>query len=152
MNSLSTNSINDIIDNVLLAESTNNTENSTTISNRRLGTSEDWQSIIPSTTTTGYDHHSNRPPFYFGFQSIITCNDTTTTTTTTTSDAFCTFYLGYSTWDGRMLIADQVVAGTSPTSNNNHNETTKFLKMFQILARIAVQLGCARLADWKVRW
>ena len=49
------------------------------------------------------------------------------------------FYLGYSTWDGRCLFVDQIV----------QDEKIEKL-LLQVLAKIAIRLDCSRLI-WMVR-
>ena len=51
--------------------------------------------------------------------------------------ALISFYIGYSTWDGRVLFVDEL-----PDSN-----TKTFL---QILSKISIRLGCTRM-NWMVR-
>ena len=53
------------------------------------------------------------------------------------SGALISFYIGYSTWDGRVLFVDEL-----PDSN-----TKTFL---QILSKISIRLGCTRM-NWMVR-
>ena len=62
-------------------------------------------------------------------------------------EAKCTCYLGYSTWDGRMLYVDHNIIIGSRDADIPENERAAY----QLLAKIAVRLGCARLS-WKVRW
>ena len=51
---------------------------------------------------------------------------------------FCTFYIAYSTWDGRFLYADQI----QPESDGS-------LKLYRFMAQVSQAIGCTRLT-WKV--
>ena len=85
---------------------------------------------------------ADKPPFYFGIQVLMssTCTDQNQPHNDIMV-GFCTFYIAYSTWDGRMLYVDELLdveaAGDS-------------LLLYRVLAKIAIQTGCARLI-WKVR-
>jgi hypothetical protein len=83
-------------------------------------------------------------PFYFGIQASQRGQQTRD------GDpgllvAFCTFYLAYSTWDGRTLNVDQFLVLES-----NDCSSQEVVALYQNLAKIAVQLQCTRLS-WKVR-
>jgi hypothetical protein len=96
-----------------------------------------------SRTTCSLEHTT---PFFFGIigskqedhDDVVDAPDDEVTTTV------CTFYLAYSTWDGRMFYVDQVIATGGSSSSKD------FAALFRILAKIAVELKCARLT-WKVR-
>lgn len=119
---------------------------STRSSWRRVVSTEDWQSIasIHMNQTNCKDllcsNKKYRPfrsniPFYFGIQAPLL------------QGSFCTFYLAYSTWDGRMLNVDQLVMMTHHDEYRKQHETCC---LYRLLARIAVHLQCARLS-WKVK-
>lgn len=51
-----------------------------------------------------------------------------------TADAEATFYIAYSTWDGRFLYLDNIKSSSEATT----------LQVYQILAEIAIKLHCSR--------
>jgi RimJ/RimL family protein N-acetyltransferase len=60
--------------------------------------------------------------------------------------AYATFYMAYSTWEGRVLYLDRIVAGTSASSRQAPD-----LALRRTLARVAVDLECARFV-WQEQW
>lgn len=92
----------------------------------------DWSSVLP---------HDESPnvPLYFGM--LINASGGAPES----GDELVTFYIGYSTWDGRCLFVDRL-----PTVDNEK-------LLLQVLAKLAVRLGCRRLlwlrtkiSDWPV--
>ena len=109
---------------------------------RRTTTPDDWNSIMcfsDQTKRSGTDEESGTivsvpdvcTPFYFGIRALKSETDQTLV-------GFCTFYIAYSTWDGRMLYVDQI-----------NSEAAGSLLLYQIMAKIAKEIGCARFT-WKV--
>jgi hypothetical protein len=97
-------------------------------------------------------------PYYFGFTVKNSPHDaadidgglaktnTSSLTVNTINDGFCTFYLAYSTWDGRMLYVDRL----SLPDIDHEKKNDIAIKIYKLLATIACQLGCARLS-WTQR-
>ena len=56
-----------------------------------------------------------------------------------------TFYFAYSTWDGRILFVDQI----GIRKDNDHERYTLMTTALRVLADVAVDLECQRLA-WLV--
>lgn len=100
---------------------------------RRTETPSDW-SAVRSLSDPAVENESMLPepdvrtPFFFGIHALS--GDTVV--------GFCTFYIAYSTWDGRFLYADQI-----------RPESDKSLKLYRFMAQVAQAIGCTRLT-WKV--
>ena len=62
-----------------------------------------------------------------------------------------TFYMAYSTWEGRMLYVDHLSIINPNTSEDNKRDRIADIELLvlQSLARIAIHLNCARLM-WRV--
>ena len=145
MLSLSENSINATIDNVLASVCSSPSHQSREdkgIVLRRVVTADEWKSLLSSPLSfaainNGLSDTKIYPPYYFGIQVVASSDQQSQ------SDdrllGFCTFYIAYSTWDGRILYVDEI---------NREADGSQFLH--QILAKIATRIGCARFA-WKVR-
>lgn len=145
---LSTDFVHTIIDNVLASpRSISLSEDNEKILFCRVKTPHDWNSLSHSLPPTDLskrnkigDESGNatlsadvRTPFYFGIKAVW-------------YDAvkheeklvgFCTFYIAYSSWDGRMLYVDQI---------NIEKDCSPSL--YQIVAEIATGLCCHRFT-WK---
>ncbi len=129
--SLSEEAVHEAIDNVLASEASD-------VVLRRATESRDWNSIMSiadpakenGTQETRNLSAEVRTPFYFGIQALNGKG---------TLIGFCTFYIAYSTWDGRMLYADQI----QPESDGS-------LLLYHIMAKISTEIGCSRFT-WKVR-
>lgn len=119
----------------------------------------------PKTATTTI----TTAPFFFGIyrqaplQSLLqtdAADETTTHFSKPNNDcdtvAICTFYLAYSTWDGRMFNVDRLVGmetgrnGGSSSSSSSSSKNDDIEALYRILAQMAVALNCTRLT-WKVR-
>lgn len=100
---------------------------------RRTETPSDW-SAVRSLSDPAVENESMLPepdvrtPFFFGIHALS--GDTVV--------GFCTFYIAYSTWDGRFLYADQI----QPESDGS-------LKLYRFMAQVSQAIGCTRLT-WKV--
>ena len=77
------------------------------------------------------------PSNFFGIVA-----QTVESSSTTSYHSFATFFLAYSTWDGRVLFRDFEKSSPIITSDT---ETSLSMLWFQLLAKIAVRLGCNRL-------
>ena len=153
MTFLSVDFVHEAIDDILASVSTSShrspDDKDATLQLRRVVTFEDWNSLSSQTRSSDGDESkynialsADMPPFYFGIQIVSTDTDTDTDQPENNKlIGFCTFYIAYSTWDGRMLYVDELLdveaAGDS-------------LLLYRVLAKIAIQTGCARLI-WKVR-
>lgn len=146
--SLSADSVHETIDN-FLASTTPRSAGNKDVVLRRMTTEEDWNSattsVLDSETRTEGDGAEfrkktnnqlasfGRPPFYFGIQALK--KDPSKPETSLVG--FCTFYIAYSTLDGRMLYADQIKA-----------ETDGSLLLYLVMAKIATEIGCTEFR-WK---
>lgn len=74
-----------------------------------------------------------RTPFYFGIKAMTSGRYQSEEKLV----GFCTFYIAYSTWDGRMLYVDQI-----------NTETDGSILFYRVMAKIATEIGCARFT-WK---
>ena len=130
---------------------------------RRVVTSEDWVSLssqsctAKDSTISDGDCNNNEDdtvsrrntafsadtsPFYFGIQVLMsTCCTDQNQPHNDKMVGFCTFYIAYSTWDGRMVYVDQL--------QHFEDEDNDSL-LYHVLAKIAIQIGSLRLS-WKVR-
>jgi diamine N-acetyltransferase len=159
MTSLTVNYVHETIDQVLQSQElpTEQAETTTTLSairssfewRRVVNTQGDFETIdkaykikFGDTIPTLVSTLSHKIPFYFGIQST---RRRTEGDDSTQLAAVCMFYLAYSTWDGRMLNVDQFLI-----FEKNDWCSDEVLELYQILAKIAVQLQCTRLS-WKVR-
>uniref|UniRef100_A0A7S3P0L7 N-acetyltransferase domain-containing protein n=1 Tax=Amphora coffeiformis TaxID=265554 RepID=A0A7S3P0L7_9STRA len=82
----------------------------------------------------------------------ITRKSTGTDTSPQNHQQLCTFYLAYSTWEGRVLFWDALVGGdgdANSTSNNDDKHENEIL-WARLLAKIASALYCRRLV-WRHR-
>ena len=102
----------------------------------RTETPSDWSAVRSlydpaNTVETGsiLSEPDVRTPFFFGVHALSGDN---------TLVGFCTFYIAYSTWDGRFLYADQI----QPESEGG-------LLLYRFMAQVAHAIGCTRLT-WKV--
>ena len=75
-------------------------------------------------------------------------DDNSSTSSSSQLNGLVTFYMAYSTWEGRMLYLDHLSIMKSSTSEENIAEIE--LLALQALARIAIHLNCKRLM-WRVR-
>eukprot|EP00980_Cylindrotheca_fusiformis_P003928 scaffold871_cov130-Cylindrotheca_fusiformis.AAC.5 len=91
---------------------------------------QDWTSFkfISSKDDDSHTQAVPPPPLYFGMQIHVDGDPVETDT------QLVTFYIGYSTWDGRCLFVDQLP--------NKRDEKQQLL---HLLAKIAVRLKCRRL-------
>lgn len=112
----------------------------TSLTWRRVAQPRDWVERGGSPKDLSLSH---RIPFYFGIQASRHDEADEECDEEPPSTARCTFYLAYSTWDGRMLYVDQL-------SDSDSCSADVVMAFYRILAKIAVQLQCARLC-WKVR-
>jgi hypothetical protein len=117
---------------------------------RVIHSQSDWETIdnaykvkFGAKLSTWVSPLSNEIPFYFGIQAS---RKRTRDEEPTELAAVCTFYLAYSTWDGRMLYVDQFL-----TLESNDRSSQEVVVLYRILAKIAIELQCARLS-WKVRY
>eukprot|EP00535_Pseudo-nitzschia_heimii_P005502 CAMPEP_0197186352 /NCGR_PEP_ID=MMETSP1423-20130617/13753_1 /TAXON_ID=476441 /ORGANISM="Pseudo-nitzschia heimii, Strain UNC1101" /LENGTH=417 /DNA_ID=CAMNT_0042637639 /DNA_START=84 /DNA_END=1337 /DNA_ORIENTATION=+ len=148
--SLSADSIHTIIDSTLASLPSISLSGSSHHENlllRRVKTPHDWNRVsydLPrshqSKRNEIEDHCGNvvfspdvRTPFYFGIQAV--CSDSSQHEEKLIG--FCTFYIAYSTWDGRILYVDQF-----------NMETDHKILLYRILAEIATQIHCERFT-WK---
>jgi hypothetical protein len=158
MTSLTVNHIHRIIDQVLQSTELPTEQAETSTKPSASSSSFEWRRVVPTqgdweTIDNAYKVKfgnslptlvsplAHKIPFYFGIQASrrqIGDEDPILLA------AFCTFYLAYSTWDGRMLNVDQFLI-----LEKNDWSSEKVLALYQILAKIAVQLQCIRLT-WKV--
>eukprot|EP00533_Pseudo-nitzschia_delicatissima_P011906 CAMPEP_0197261756 /NCGR_PEP_ID=MMETSP1432-20130617/139_1 /TAXON_ID=44447 /ORGANISM="Pseudo-nitzschia delicatissima, Strain UNC1205" /LENGTH=373 /DNA_ID=CAMNT_0042726041 /DNA_START=93 /DNA_END=1214 /DNA_ORIENTATION=- len=122
--SLSEDSVHQAIDKVLAASE------SSDVLLRRADMSKEQNSMLSLLDPTNQNDGNlrARTPFYFGIQAMSRENVLV---------GFCTFYIAYSTWDGRMLYADQI-----------HPEKYGRLLFYRIMAKIATEIGCSRFT-WK---
>jgi len=122
--SLSEDSVHRAIDMVLA------TSDSSDVLLRRADISKEQNSMLSLVDPTNQNDANIHPctPFYFGIQALSSDNSLV---------GFCTFYIAYSTWDGRMLYADQI-----------HPELNGSLLFYRIMAKIATEIGCSRFT-WK---
>ena len=102
---------------------------------RRTETPSDWSAVRSLSDPTRVVENGSilsepdvRTPFFFGIHALS--GDTVV--------GFCTFYIAYSTWDGRFLYADQI----QPESDGS-------LRLYRFMAQVAQAIGCTRLT-WKV--
>lgn len=137
MPSLSVDFVNEAIDHVLASTCSASLHQSQNggkdLILRRVLTANDWDvlsSAVDTASTLSAD--DSRPPFYFGFQVKARSHEKDELI------GFCTFYIAYSTWDGRMLYVDYM-------SDTNGCSTLQY----RVLAKIAIRIGCTRLT-WKV--
>jgi hypothetical protein len=130
MDSLTVSSINQSIDEVI-HETQWQKEGSMSL--RRATTSKEWNSMLAVVSSkSSLDLMTTVIPFYFGVGLLR-------------DDTICgviTFYMAYSTWDGRNLFVDRL---EFPTGKDNAMEK----KLVRFLAKIAVKLDCTRLT-WRV--
>lgn len=103
----------------------------------------DWVKRGGSPDNPSLSQH--RIPFYFGIQASRHDEADEERDEEPTFTTHCTFYLAYSTWDGRMLNVDQLGGKGSDSCSAD-----VVMAFYRILAKIAVQLQCGRLC-WKVR-
>jgi hypothetical protein len=118
----------------------------------------DWTAVTTTTTmessfsngaslthpnTTETPTPTTTAPFFFGIYRQAPSQSLLQTDAIDETVAVCTFYLAYSTWDGRMFNVDRLMVGSS--SKNDDIEA-----LYRILAQMAVALNCTRLT-WKVR-
>jgi GNAT superfamily N-acetyltransferase len=86
-------------------------------------------------------------PYAFGIEASTPVANSADKTEKVIASWSC--YLGYSTWDGRMLYVDRV---SCDDENDNNDQMSKNQMqtdhVYQILAKLAIDLGCARLS-WK---
>ena len=151
--SLSADSIHTIIDSILASQRSFSLGGSSDHDNlvlRRVKTPHDWNSLSrvfpPSYLSKRNENNDQsetnvfsadvRTPFYFGIQAV--CSDSSQKEEKLVG--FCTFYIAYSTWDGRMLYVDQIKMETDRST----------LLLYRILAEIATKISCRRFT-WKVR-
>jgi hypothetical protein len=107
-------------------------------------------------------------PYYFCFSVTPTRSNNTNyhndcesssegydndTTKSNVDAGICTFYLAYSTWDGRMLYVDhlsppKITNGSTSTKNSSSSssETLMMIQIYRVLAKISMGLKCARLS------
>jgi hypothetical protein len=99
---------------------------------RRASTAQEWHSMLAKVSSQV--ELAPTIPFHFGIGVVRDGEET-----------FCgviTFYLAYSTWDGRFLFVDHLeVPGKEAASEK---------LLLRTLAQVAVKLGAARLT-WRVR-
>ena len=142
--SLSEDFIHRTIDNVIASEhsimSSDGSPCHKSITLRRTTTPSDWNSLL-SSLSSDEEYGTNvlsvdfRTSFYFGIG--VWSSDTHQPGEKLLG--FCTFYMAYSTWDGRMLYVDQI-----------NTETDGSLLLYRVMAKIATEIGSTRLT-WKVR-
>jgi hypothetical protein len=163
MTSLTADYVNNVIDRVLQSNALSTSESTTTTTSsasnlsyawRRVDHSQgDWETISnayckmklgdgPATLVPPLLSHE-KIPFYFGIQASLRQRDDNNNPNAVV--AVCTFFLAYSTWDGRMLNVDQFLV-----LDKNDCSSQELVALYRILANVAVQLQCARLS-WKVR-
>jgi len=109
---------------------------------RRSSTRSDWTGLakpagVPITTLFEEEQLSYQVPYFFGI-GIYTSEQEATEPC-----GLVTFYLGYSTWDGRCLFIDRL-------DLPNPSDTNLEKVILRGLADITVRLNCGRLC-WKVR-
>ena len=144
---LSAEFIHTIIDNVLASQrsiSLSRSSDHETLFLRRVKTSHEWNSLsyalpkekeIDDELRIAKFSADVRTPFYFGIQAV--CYDSVHNEEKLVG--FCTFYIAYSTWDGRILYIDKI-----------NTEKDRSPSLYQVVAKIATDLRCSRLT-WKVR-
>jgi hypothetical protein len=108
--------------------------------------------------------HDQRPcsppniPFYFGIEAT-TKGGAAHEEAASAVVAFVTFYIAYSTWDGRMTYVDDLVVvedGGTGFDHGSDGTPQKYdfdglkVTLYRLLAKISVSIGCDRLT-WKVR-
>jgi hypothetical protein len=147
--SLTVEVVNQIIDGVVVGTS----PHPPGVSFQRVATDEDWKALTVlaggstgTTGETGEEGTAGTPvpnvPFYFGIRATGNNNVVA---------AFVTFFIAYSTWDGKMTYVDKLVcvedtAGGGDAAAVDGLEVT----LYRLLAKISVSIGCERLT-WKVR-
>ena len=140
--SLSEDSVDRTIDAILASERWVSLDGSPVIL-RRISELDEWKSLLQSLSSSDGESKSSssasvmsavdfRTPFYFGIQALRSDPDGKVLV------GFCTFYIAYSTWDGRMLYVDQI-----------DTEANGSLLLYRVMAKIARGIGCSRFT-WKV--
>jgi len=137
------------IDNVLASERSISAGESPDHKNvflRQTKTRDDWNALLasslrcsdPATRNETDDKVGDaefsadrRTSFYFGIQAWSSEQAGERLV------GFCTFYIAYSSWEGRMLYVDQI-----------STERDGSLLLYHVMAQIAVETGCGRLT-WK---
>jgi len=147
---LSVDFVDQTIDSVIASEGEISSDESPDNGNvilRRTETSDDWNSLLSSlclsdpSIESESDEESGdmefsadlRTPFYFGIQALSSEPNQPGEKLV----GFCTFYIAYSTWDGRMLYVDRI-----------NTESEGSLLLYRVMAKIAIETGCGRFT-WK---
>ena len=140
---------------------------------RQVKNENEWKSILNGSSAATL---KNPIPMYFGIQIqhsqklAETEEQQLAPRATDMIDGFATFYIAYSTWDGRFLFVDHLTmtsssswgrALSSVSSDScggipdacdlpivNDDEIME-IRVLHILSKIAVELGCSRLT-WRV--
>ena len=93
----------------------------------------DWETTLSALDIDASTFLATKTPWYFGM-SIVDVK-------TREIVGIFTYYIAYSSWNGRILYVDRL-------DTMGDEETEQIL--LQLLAQIAVDLGCARIT-WRVR-
>ena len=102
---------------------------------------DDWEDDTIKLSVGDIDHQKLALPLHFG----LSLNGVSPSSSQS-RHGLVTFYMAYSTWEGRMLYVDHL----SIDSINDGDKVQIELLILQALARIAVKLNCSRLM-WRVR-
>ena len=100
---------------------------------------DDWEDATIKLSVGDIDHQKLALPLHFGLSLAGVSSSQS-------RHGLVTFYMAYSTWEGRMLYVDHL----SINSINGDDKDQIELLILQALARIAVKLNCSRLM-WRVR-
>jgi GNAT superfamily N-acetyltransferase len=65
--------------------------------------------------------------------------------------AYATFYMAYSTWEGRVLFLDRIVVGGKDANTDQYNQALVDSLLRRAMARVATRLECARFV-WQEQW
>jgi len=147
---LSVDFVDQTIDSVIASEGEISSDESPDNGNvilRRTETADDWSSLLSSLCLSDPSIESEsdeksgdmefsadlRTPFYFGIQALSSEPNQPGEKLV----GFCTFYIAYSTWDGRMLYVDRI-----------NTESEGSLLLYRVMAKIAIETGCGRFT-WK---
>lgn len=113
---------------------------------RRIKTEADWDEVRKAASSSSFSMSKNDSiPYFFGLQASMSVADLQSDTGVGDADAttaFCTFYLAYSTWDGRMIYVDRMIFQNQISKIPNQ----LVVAMYRALAKMAMALDCTRLS------
>lgn len=118
---------------------------------RRISNKGDWDSVSQLMHINDSSNNSNN-------QHVSTCETLdrvhgifVTSQDSTFCIGFCTFYLSYSTWDGRVIFLDRLEVGSPPQDALSPlaSHSLLSLSLRYTLADIGLKLECSRFV-WQV--